>query len=271
MKKAGPRFGISSRLLSSIPIQEAILVAAREGFEGIEIWAPHLERGGKEGLKELIREAGIEATIHAPYVGLNLADRDDELRKKAIRLVERALEDSSALEISKVAIHPGRWHQEDGLWAEDCHFEVMVQIAKKAGSLGVSVCLENMENRDGEVFVEPESIRLLVDAVGSPNLRVLLDLTHASTWGDPIEFMDRVGIFHHVHMSDLGTEKTHVPLGTGRLDLDRVIVELARRYKGLVIIEGYLPRAETSDDEMEIVIQNRKFLEGRSWLREQFP
>ncbi len=62
-------------------------------------------------------------------------------------------------------------------------------------------------------------------------------------------------------------EKTHVPLGMGRLDLDRVIVELARRYKGLAIIEGYLPWAETSEDEMEIVIQNRKFLEDRSWLK----
>ncbi len=115
--------------------------------------------------------------------------------------------------------------------------------------------------------MEPESIRRLVDAVGSPNLEVLLDLTHASTWGDPVEFMDRVGKFHHVHMSDLGIENTHAPLGMGRLDLDRVIVELARRYKGIAIIEGYLPWAETSEDEMEIVIQNRKFLEDRSWLK----
>ncbi len=267
MKKAGLRFGVSSRLLSSFPIQEAILIAGREGFSGIEIWAFHLERDGKEGLKGLIREAGIEASIHAPYVGLNLADRDDELRKKAMRLVERALEDSSALGISKVVIHPGRWHQEDMPCTERYHFEVMGQIAKRAGSLGVTLCLENMENRDGEVFVEPESIRRLVDAVGSPNLQVLLDLTHASTWGDPVEFMDRVGKFHHVHMSDLGIEKTHAPLGMGRLDLDRVIVELARRYKGIAIIEGYLPWAETSENEMEIVIQNRKFLEDRSWLR----
>ena len=267
LEKVGLRFGISSRLLASLPVREAILTAGREGFQGIEIWAFHLERDGKKGLQGLIRETMIEAAVHAPHVGLNLADRDDDLRKKAIRTVETSLEDASGLGLSKVAIHPGRWHREDPPSTEGYHLETLGYLAKRAESLGVTICLENMENRDGEVYVGPESVRGLVDAVGSPNLKVLLDLTHASTWGDPGEFMERLGKFHHVHMSDLGIEKTHVPLGTGRFDLDRLISELSQRYTGLVIIEVYLPWVETPEEEMEIVIQNRKFLEDRGWLR----
>jgi len=80
----------------------------------------------------------------------------------------------------------------------------------------------------------------IVEAVGSPALRLLADVYHSAVSGETLEeaFGARIGLVAHVQVAD--TEGRHEP-GTGRIDWAALMALLRRAgYAGDIGLE-YLP------------------------------
>ena len=116
-----------------------------------------------------------------------------------------------------------------------------------AGS-GVVIALEPLNDRVDHpgYFLTSTSEGLdIVDEVGRPEIRLLYDIYHAATMGEPIEVLagrlDRVA---HVHLAD--TPGRHQP-GTGAMDWRARLDWLeAAGYQGLVGLE-YTPVGGTAE------------------------
>lgn len=83
--------------------------------------------------------------------------------------------------------------------------------------------------------------------IGSKHVGLCLDVAHAGTIGDPLEFLAKVPRVVHFHLSDTSEEKTHALLGEGRLALPQIIRQLLHKLEhtnGLIAIEGRLASDE---------------------------
>lgn len=116
------------------------------------------------------------------------------------------------------------------------------QLAELAAKAGVTYCLENLNTKvdhPGYELPTVEDTAAVVDAVGSPNLRLLLDIYHAQVQeGNVIEliqrYADRIAL---VQVADVPGR--HEP-GTGELDYPRVATALREAgYRGPIGLEAF--------------------------------
>jgi hydroxypyruvate isomerase len=114
------------------------------------------------------------------------------------------------------------------------HFEAAVSALKQAAALaeaaGVMIVLEPLNDRvehPGMWLVSTTKGLALVDAVGSPNLRLLYDVYHSATMGEDMEAVltGRMDLVHHVQIADVPGRNEP---GTGGLDWAEVIATLKR-------------------------------------------
>lgn len=121
-------------------------------------------------------------------------------------------------------------------------YRAFSQLAELAANAGVTYCLENLNTKldhPGYELPRVEDTAAIVDAVGSPNLRLLLDIYHAQVQeGNVVDLIrrhaDRVAL---VQVADVPGR--HEP-GTGELDYPRVAVALREAgYRGPIGLEAF--------------------------------
>lgn len=140
----------------------------------------------------------------------------------------------------------------EGVSADE-HFAAAVAALTQAAALaqeaGVMLVLEPLNDRvehPGMYLVNTTLGLDLVEAVGSPNLRLLFDVYHSATMGEDIEaeLGGRMHLVHHVQVAD--THGRNEP-GTGSLDWPATIETLQRLgYSGTLGLE-YRPTLPTLD------------------------
>jgi len=94
-------------------------------------------------------------------------------------------------------------------------------IAQEAGTLGITVVLENMWEPD------PGILKKVIEGVHSPHLRVCLDVGHARVYSKlPIETwiatIQPYLVFTHLHNTS-GSEDIHLAFDSGVLDMPAVL------------------------------------------------
>jgi len=161
----------------------------------------------------------------------------DEIRKSVIKEVNSILETCTLFDCNKIVIH-GTLPK----WFDDNHreefFEAtknsLLQLNDKASDLGMQILLENVfvASFNDEEFEE----------LFKCGFRFCLDIGHAFISGGNEKIFDYMKKFKryimHVHMHDnFGVRDLHLPLGTGRIDLEKVIQKLKSFYNGTVTLE----------------------------------
>lgn len=171
-------------------------------------------------IRSLLAEIPGEITMHGPRSEMNPGLRDREMVDLCRRRYRLALDIAAEIEAGAVVFHSGfnplirapgftgRWIRRSAdFWRE---------LAQEAGRLGVQILLENVWEP------QPEVLGDLVDAVGSPFVRVCFDVGHAnaysrerlqdwfSTLGDRVDYV-------HLHNND-GRLDSHRPLEEGTID-----------------------------------------------------
>ncbi len=256
------KIGISSTVLREHPVSYALDQIAAAGYHSAEIWLWHLEQSGEQPgpLAQQARALGLALTVHAPTTGVNALSVDSQTADPSQNRILAAMETAADLEASVIVVHPGAL-DEPGLSTEAFWERLLAwagALDERAVALGIEVGLELMEKLPDEVFCLPaDAARLMV-----PGYRVLgltVDLAHAHTHMPPPDFLARLdpAWIRHVHLSDSGPEKVHMPLGEGEMDIERALRALPESYDGLVSIEGSIPgRGE------ELLARNIDFLRG---------
>ena len=199
---------------------------------------------GQEG-QDLIATAKAELKsyegrlgIHGPFYDLPLDCRDPEVRAVVQMRLDQALDAAAALGATQMVLHsPYKTWNFNNLDADltaraskiGRTHDTLAPIVERAGTLGVQLVIENIEDKD------PRDRVVLADSFGVDHVRVSLDTGHAhyahgSTGAPPVDYYVRTAgaRLAHVHLQDAdGYADRHWAPGRGTVNWHAVFSALA--------------------------------------------
>jgi len=256
----GLTIAISSRLLFKRSLVEAAQLAARLGFEGLEIWAEHFWRDEEKGLAEKLLRLPLKFYLHGPVADLNIASKNKKIAAVSLEENIRAIQLAADLEAELVVIHPGRlsFSKDDPEEYWEAPLDAIRTLARETTSRGLRLAVENMDNRPYEFMNKPGILQRLLKEVDSEGVGICLDFAHASSLGLVDAFIEELGdLIIHVHISNSSDEVIHLPLFKGKSNLTQVAKRFLKKYRGGITIEGRDP-----ENELYTVRENRRMIES---------
>ena len=232
------------------PLLREIEEIGEMGFDYVEVTmdppeaTPQKILGQKQSIQELLHRYGMGVMGHLPTF-VWTSDLYESLRKVSLQENFDALEAAAELGIEKVVLHPGYI---TGLGkflldkAKRYGMESIEAILKKASSLGITLCIENMFPQSN-FLSHPHEFQEVFEV--SPEIRLTLDIGHANLGGGKnksSEFIHRYGYrIGHVHANDnFGKEDNHLPIGAGIIDFERILRELKEaQYDETITLEVF--------------------------------
>ena len=255
-----PGLSFNSKLLSKLPVQEAIRVAAEAGYEGIDINAevggpylpvpqPHLTPKADASLRQEVRKCAEQVGI--PIVALNahnsLIDPRPEKRQANIDYIKGTLQLASDLGARYVNIGAGKkefcgW--ESVYW--DRFIQALRELLPVAESLGVTIAAE-AASQPGVLIYGTSGVHRLLSYDGLGSLGLLFDSAHFHIRGEDVArafatFSDRIV---HIHLKDARGHHENFecpPLGMGDVDFKGLLSAVREAgYQGFLSVEDESP------------------------------
>ena len=260
------RFGCSTWFFQEYSVAEALQNIKRSGFSAAEIWMEHLWKSSESHheVGRTAEELEISVSSHAASYDVNIASSNPGIRRESLRQIEESLRTAGEVGAGLVVIHAGKLSSSKGDMEEYWRLleEAFDSVQRMAAARGIKVAVEVMENRPQERFVRPEDVQRMM-AVKRSNLGLTVDLAHIQTVMDHDRFFSNIRSewILHAHLSDSSPQATHVPLGRGSLDIDGALRALQSRYRGVVIVEGYVP-----GEGLQTIKANRDYLREHGWM-----
>lgn len=233
------------------PIFEELESISELGFDYMEVAMDPPQahfRMIQEHQEELLRSLErhrMGIICHLPTF-VSTADLTKSIRESSLKETLGSLEVAADLGALKVVLHPsiigglGVFIIEQ---AREYAMSSLEAVVERADQLGVVLCLENMFPRSNSL-VEPGDFLEVFKKFS--NLKMTLDTGHAKL-GSPgdkraLEFIknfaDRID---HIHANDnLGKEDNHLPIGTGTIDFEKIVMALKGiGYDGTITLEVF--------------------------------
>lgn len=215
----------------------------------VDLW-PQVRWERLLDLADAISEAGIIASVHGPFHGVNLASKDSHIRSYSLEALMGALETARAFRSPHLVFHSGFTPQYPpkarAKWLDGFSY-ALERLLDRAGELEVRLALENTYEADLTLFEE------IFERFPSPALGMCLDTGHATCFGkiEPVRWSQRFAdrIFH-VHCSDNdGTDDLHLGLGTGVVDF-RALLDPLHRLGGEVSVTLEVSAEDAEDSQI---------------------
>ena len=216
---------------------DRIRAAARAGYNAVEF---HLWRDKPiDAIADALNETGVRLTGICVDPRRSLVDpaQHDEF----IEAVRESLIAAKQLGSPPMIVASG--FTRDGVSEQD-HFDAAVTVLKRAAALagdaGVMLVLEPLNDRvehPGMYLVSTTRGLDIVEAVASPNLKLLFDVYHSATMGEDLEAVlaGHMHLVHHVQVADMPGRNEP---GTGMLDWPAITASLRRLgYDGAIGLE----------------------------------
>jgi len=241
------KFATCNEPWKDTPIQEVFRIAARLGFEGVEI-APFtlaervelIPAGRRREILQAARDAGVQVVgLHWLFVspkGLHLTTPDPAVRKQSADYL-KALADFCADLGGKVmvfgspkqrSVEPPATFDEAWKRARD----VFASCADHFGARSVTLCIEALTTRETNfINTAAEAVRL-ADEVGHPNVDIMLDTKAMSGMPDGVEATVRKfgRRARHIHANEPSGKGAGMPAAEGdlpHLDFKPILKALA--------------------------------------------
>jgi len=222
-----------------------LLASIREwGFDGVELFLSPEEPVDIPFLRQELNRLSLERTscVVLPR-DAHLPSSDRETHRRGLAYLNRCVERTAELEArlmcgplhSGLGVMTGQRRTKDE-W--DRVVEGFQHIARRAGDLGITLCIEPL-NRFETYFLNTQADAAhLVEAIGEPNVRIHYDTFHANIEEtDPVKALRALGAqVGHVHISenDRGTP------GNGHVDWRGTLLALKEiGYEGWLTIESF--------------------------------
>ncbi len=196
-------------------------------------------------LKRIARENGLEFTVHAPFVDINIASPNSELRRVMLKRLKKSLNHARQLRSRQWIFHSG-WKSSVSEFYPNLDWQINLRsvrmLFKVAKKLGVEISIENTPEPFHFLVKRMQDFALFYSELGSDfDIDMTLDIAHANTnqqvFGFIEKFADKIS---HVHISDNeGKYDSHRGIGYGKIDWEEVAEALRHiSYKGLVMLES---------------------------------
>ena len=242
--------GATSMMFWDRTVERALPLAAELGYDVVEVWAEHLWREDEDPrlVASLLEKEGLRCTVHCPIMDLNITSLNRGIREESLRQMLQSVELSHDLGAELLIVHPGRLSSTRGSlntsWA--MQLEALEQIVTYAQRRSVRLAVENMDTHSKvEVVKSHQDIRRITTHFVNEELGVVLDTTHLGSTERVLEFIAGLDNIVHTHLSDArrtptGAMRTHLPLGEGEIDFQRVLAALLPRYDGVLSLETFI-------------------------------
>lgn len=219
------------------PLLDEVDAIAALGFDFLELTMdpPYAHHGAiRQQEKEFLRgleRTGLALVCHLPTF-VSTADLTESLREASIQETIQSLRVAAVLHPLKVVLHPSFIQGLGAAMIERARplaEQALDRILEEAGSLGVSLCVENLFPRSLSLF-NPEDFASILEKF--PAVRLTLDTGHAHIGAKgedrAVAFIRRFGgRIGHIHASDnSGREDEHLPIGVGTTDFKLIVKAL---------------------------------------------
>jgi D-psicose/D-tagatose/L-ribulose 3-epimerase len=262
------KFALCNEVLQPQPFGQQCAAAAAMGYDALEV-APFtladdpmaITDGQAARLRRTAQDAGLAISgLHWLLVapaGLSIVDASDAVRQRTVSVMQRLVE-LCALMGGSYLVHgspkqrsvPAGSSREQAL---ERATECFSRVAVTARDSGVVYCIEPLSTRETDLVNTVAEAVTIVDAIGSPGLKTMLDCSAAGqVEREPIEVLLRrwmpSGHIAHVQVNDPNRR------GPGQGDLQfapilRAIAQLQASgdYSGIVAVEpfDYVPDGPT--------------------------
>ena len=189
------KLALCNEVLQPLAFEQQCIVAAQLGYDALEVapftLAPDPHALRQPDANKLLRTAQSHglciSSLHWLLVkpdGLSLVTGDAALRQRTIKLL-RQLIDFAGYCGAAVLVHgsPKQRSPEPGQSVQDATFrleEVLAELAPHALDAGVTYCIKPLSPFETPVINTVAEAAALVDRIGSPALRTMLDVSAAS-------------------------------------------------------------------------------------------
>jgi sugar phosphate isomerase/epimerase len=239
-------FGFRTGIFAPWPIEQTAAELARLGFDCLELCleAPDVRP------EDLDEERCSEIRTTLDRLGIDLAsvsyhgDREPLAQRRVNQ--ERAVRVAHWLGTQLLVINSEKTTDRERQWQE--HVTHFGRLCRLADELDVTLAVEPEPLL---VVGSSQDMLDMVDAVGSPRLRVNLDIGHAQiTDDDLVASIRRLGsTIVHLHLEDIkGRIHRHLPFGEGDIDFAAVREALADiGYAGPYVVDLFGQEEGPSD------------------------
>jgi sugar phosphate isomerase/epimerase len=234
-------------------IIEEIHWIGKNGFDFIDLFLEDdkasPEKINIDEVKKLLKKYKLDVVGHTAWY-LPIGSPSKFFREAAVSEAKRCFEVFSNLNARYVTIH-GNWPPKLFSPKEGIKFQVdtLKKLVKEAKKYNIYIMYEPIDTQQDTV----ENVSQILNRV--PELFLHIDIGHANMFGrKPEEFIKR---FHkklkHIHLHDNeGTKDLHLPIGTGKVDWERVIKILKKYYNGTITLEIF------SQDRDYVLLSKKK-------------
>lgn len=254
------QFALCNEVLKELPFPEQCRVAAALGYDGLEV-APftlaadpmdlsdaQAREFGRMALEHGLEISGLHWLLVAP-AGLSIVSADTALRQRSTAVMQRLVE-LCALMGGRYLVHgspkqrsvpPGETRAAALERAREC----LAAAAQTAQQCGVVYCIEPLSTAETDLLNTVEEAVELVQAVGSPAFRTMIDCSAAGQLEreDIPALMRRwmpTGLIAHVQVNDPNRRGP----GQGNMRFAPVLAALremqaAGHYHGIVAVEPF--------------------------------
>ena len=198
----------------------------------------------KRAIQDVLHRYGMGVVAHLPTF-VSTSDLYESLRRASLQENFFALEAAAELGIEKAVLHPG-FITGLGKFLPDKSkgyaMESLEAILKKAAGLNITLCIENMFPQ-ARFLSQPHEFQPLFDAF--PEIRLTLDVGHANLGGGKNKSSEFIRLYGfrigHVHANDnFGKEDSHLPIGAGVIDFEKILKDLKdAQYNETITLEVF--------------------------------
>ena len=186
-------------------------------FECMELSTSSFLESGKlkEKAEEWYKNSGKVFSVHGCFMDVNLGSGDEKFRTLSMDRCRESYELAMTQNARFVVFHSSAFPFLRGpyleIWAERCA-KFFTHLAEKSDLI---ICIENSFDLD------PTPLRVLMEQMDHPKVRVCLDIGHANYSQAPLEqWFEELGEYiEYLHISDnKGQFDDHLPIGDGSVD-----------------------------------------------------
>jgi hydroxypyruvate isomerase len=211
----------SEMVFTDLPIVDRIRRIHELGF-AVEIWSWH------DKDLETLAATGARFTSMTGYLHGDLID--PATADEVLRTAELSIKAAETLGVTRLNLHTAelidgnaarpRWRADGRMWATA--LRTLERIGELGAAAGVTFCVENLNTQvdhPGVPLARAKDTLALVESVGHPNVKMMLDLYHAQIGeGNLIELLRRCGdAIGEIQVADVpgrcepGTGEIHYP------------------------------------------------------------
>lgn len=210
---------------------EIIKTARENNFEMIEILgeSPFFKKENTMAFKD----CGIEMSIHAPTVDINIASLNDGIRAESVKQMKECIDYAESINAHAMTVHLGKIGRNDPPLrkaAMDLACESVGELMDYAQNVIISI--ENMPVRKAFLGNKIEELEFIQNETGC---NLTIDVGHGNTTGNNEELLELKNITYcHLNDND-GVKDQHITLGEGTLDLEL----LKKIKKGIIELNNF--------------------------------